>query len=108
MLQTTLTGVQDLRMSISPVSFRCGQDNHYNIFDSVTLRDGSDWWEVCLAVIETETVYYLHRDLCSEVGGGDQGVETWHNLTLTPALTSVTLGWRVDPDTRTVKLSVRR
>ena len=35
---------------------------------SVTLRDGSGWWEVCLAVIETETVYYLHNDLCSEVG----------------------------------------
>lgn len=62
-----------------------------------------------MAVIETETVYYLHHNLCSEVGGGEHGVEAWHNLTLTPSLTSVTLGWRLDKtETKTVKLSVRR
>ena len=45
----------------------------------------------------------------SQVGGGDQGGSQWHNLTLTPGLTSVTLGWMVTNDgSRTVELSVRR
>ena len=31
------------------------------------VRAGSGYYEVCLAVIETSTVYYLHQSLCTEV-----------------------------------------
>ena len=31
------------------------------------MRAGSGYYEVCLAVIETSTVYYLHQSLCTEV-----------------------------------------
>ena len=31
------------------------------------MKAGSGYYEVCLAVIETSTVYYLHQSLCTEV-----------------------------------------
>ena len=31
------------------------------------MRPGSGYYEVCLAVIETSTVYYLHQSLCTEL-----------------------------------------
>eukprot|EP00090_Calanus_glacialis_P031702 TRINITY_DN52699_c0_g1_i1.p1 TRINITY_DN52699_c0_g1~~TRINITY_DN52699_c0_g1_i1.p1 ORF type:complete len:916 (+),score=207.05 TRINITY_DN52699_c0_g1_i1:231-2750(+) len=52
------------------------------------------YYELCLAVIETSTTYYLHQDLCSEVDmrtrvSGQAGT----NLTIVPDISSVAVGW---------------
>ena len=52
------------------------------------------YYELCLAVIETSTTYYLHQDLCSEVdmrtlAPGQPG----NNLTVVPDISSVAVGW---------------
>ena len=90
--------------------------------------DRGGYHELCLAVIETSTVYYLHQvystvqystvqftvyclhqDLCREVGGppprpantslGSGG----HNLTLAPGRDRLTLAWSPPPLSRTVR-----
>ena len=103
-----MIGVLGLRMLIFQVNIVL-EIIIFHLMLSVSLREGSEWWEVCLAVIETETVYYLHTDLCTELGRSSEQHQTWYNLTLTPGLSSVTLGWKPvsTRDQGTVIISVR-
>ena len=78
----------------------------FNFF-SVSLNHGEGYYELCLAVIETGTVYYLHQDLCTELGG-KVATRHGHQLTLTPGTDMVTLGWTPSNLTSTVKLTVRQ
>ena len=71
--------------------------------------DRGGYHELCLAVIETSTVYYLHQDLCREVGGPQPGLGNsslssgGHNLTLAPGRDRLTLAWSPPRLSRTVR-----
>ena len=69
------------------------------------LRPGAGYHELCLAVIETGVVYYLHQDLCVEVGAPEVSgeAEAGHNLTLSPGMDRVTLGWKASNTASTVR-----
>ena len=72
--------------------------------------DNSEYYEICLAVVEHVTVYYIHRDLCQEVKTlpemdhilSPKSHEISHNfistknVTILPSLNSVTLAWQID------------
>ena len=52
------------------------------------------YYELCLAVIETSTTYYLHQDLCSEVDMRSRvPSQAGTNLTIVPDISSVAVGW---------------
>ena len=80
------------------------------------------YYEVCLAVVEHSTVYYVHRDLCREIRALDESIEsndksvllTSHekhyydlistrNVTVVPSSNSVTLTWKIEVNSRSKK-----
>ena len=68
------------------------------------------YYEVCLAVIETSTTYYLHQDLCSEVDTRSRNASiSGTNLTVVPDISSVAVGWMANEKANTVvrQISVR-
>ena len=68
------------------------------------------YYEVCLAVIETSTTYYLHQDLCSEVDMRSLVPRiSGTNLTVVPDISSVAVGWMAhEKDNNVVRqISVR-
>ena len=73
------------------------------------MRAGSGYYEVCLAVIETSTVYYLHQSLCTEVEVVKEDEEEAEvvELTVRPGVESARVGWSGLNRTETVKLTVR-
>jgi len=68
------------------------------------------YYELCLAVIETSTTYYLHQNLCSEVDMRARvpGVPG-NNLTVVADISSVAVGWMANGKANTVvrQISVR-
>lgn len=67
------------------------------------------FYEVCLAVVEHVTVYYIHRDLCQEVQtqsaetDDDRNIQedsmiSTKNVSVVPSHNSVTLTWQIDID----------
>ena len=72
------------------------------------MKHGDGYYELCLAVIETSTVYYLHQDLCTELGGHSEEVDHDLNLTLTPGQDKVTLGWTPTHPSNTVRYDLIR
>lgn len=69
----------------------------------------NSYYEVCLAVVEHSTIYYVHRNLCSEVStstavntssvlpDNNQWVST-KNLSIVPSENSLTLAWQIAVD----------
>ena len=63
----------------------------------------STYYEICLAVVEHVTVYYIHRDLCREVKtvSTTENVKktsnfiSTKNVTVVPSQNSVTLTWQI-------------
>ena len=85
----------------------------------MSVPSASGFYEVCLAVVEQSTTYYLHQHLCIEVSpqhspsapalsNSTSTLST--NLTVVPDITSVAVGWQLaegeDPVVR--QISVRR
>ena len=63
------------------------------------------FYEICLAVVEHDTVYYVHRDLCSEIETLEEITEpmiempkaqiSTRNVSVVPHKNSVTLTWNI-------------
>ena len=74
--------------------------------------DRGGYHELCLAVIETSTVYYLHQSLCTEVSllsvpremEEDERLE----LRVNPGVDTATFSWRQTNRTEAVRLTVRQ
>ena len=71
------------------------------------VKAGSGYYEVCLAVIETSTVYYLHQSLCTEVEllrreEEEEEVE----VRVRPGVETARVEW-TDNNTETVRVTVR-
>ena len=73
----------------------------------VVVGEGSGYYEVCLAVIEGSTVYYLYQSLCTEVSL-PRTVEDKQELRLTAGVDTVTVGWSRANTSGTVRLTVRQ
>ena len=74
----------------------------------VEVRPGSGYYEVCLAVIETSTVYYLHQSLCTEVEvvrEEQEEVEVM-DVVVRPGVESAMVSW-AGVSRETVRLTVR-
>ena len=88
----------------------------------LSVPSSTGYYEVCLAVVEQSTTYYLHQHLCIEVSPQPVPSPTSSssslsssttlstNLTVVPDITSVAVGWQLaegnDPVVR--QISVRR
>ena len=59
------------------------------------------FYEICLAVVEHDTVYYVHSELCREVETAQEMILlpkaqiSTRNVTVVPHLNSVTLTWNI-------------
>ena len=75
----------------------------------VEVRPGSGYYEVCLAVIETSTVYYLHQSLCTEVEvvREEQEEEEVVEVVVRPGVETARVDW-AGVTTETVRLTVRQ
>lgn len=73
------------------------------------VRAGSGYYEVCLAVIETSTVYYLHQSLCTEVEVAREEEEEAEvvEVRVRPGVESARVGWAGVNRTETLRLTVR-
>ena len=91
----------------------------------MSVPSATGFYEVCLAVVEQSTTYYLHQNLCIEVSpqtvaspspsssftsSSTTTTTLSTNLTVVPDINSVAVGWQLadgnDPVVR--QISVRR
>ena len=90
----------------------------------LSVPSATGYYEVCLAVVEQSTTYYLHQHLCIEVSpqpvttnpssspssASSSTTTLLTNLTVVPDINSVAVGWQLaegnDPVVR--QISVRR
>ena len=73
------------------------------------VRPGPGYYEVCLAVIETSTVYYLHQSLCTEVEvlSEEEEEEEVVEVVVRPGVETARVGWTGVNTTERVRLTVR-
>ena len=127
--QLILTGVQGRRsqgFQSNTMKIRILSEFDSSLSFELSVPSATGYYEVCLAVVEESTTYYLHQHLCIEVSPrtvpsppslssslsspSSSTTTLSTNLTVVPDIKSVAVGWQLAEGNHPVvrQISVRR
>ena len=127
--QLILTGVRGRRsqgLQSNTIKIRISSEFESSLSFELSVPSATDYYEVCLAVVEESTTYYLHQHLCIEVSPrtvpsppslssslsspSSSTTTLSTNLTVVPDIKSVAVGWQLAEGNHPVvrQISVRR
>lgn len=127
--QLILTGVRGRRsqgLQSNTIKIRISSEFESSLSFELSVPSATGFYEVCLAVVEESTTYYLHQHLCIEVSPrtvpsppslssslsspSSSTTTLSTNLTVVPDIKSVAVGWQLAEGNHPVvrQISVRR